>query len=106
MIHSGEPSLQRWVHETAEDTHYVEPAGALADLDRWARDPRVRAIAVNGLGGLGKTALIGYWLKEAGGASVRQNRGLLAWSFNADRDIEAFLDALVTRRSPCSAKCR
>ncbi|MGH8903415.1 MAG: SIR2 family protein [Egibacteraceae bacterium] len=86
---------QRWVHETTEDERYTEPAHALDRLDRWAADLSVRAIAVTGIGGLGKTALLGHWLKRKGGASRRPNQGLFGWSFNADRSVEAFLDALL-----------
>ncbi|MGH8896561.1 MAG: SIR2 family protein [Egibacteraceae bacterium] len=91
----GPAAPQRWAHETTEDDRYTEPAGALDWLDRWAADPSVRAIAVTGIGGLGKTALLGHWLKREGGASRRPNQGLLFWSFNADRSVEGFLDALL-----------
>jgi tetratricopeptide (TPR) repeat protein len=88
--------VQRWVHDTSEDDRYVEPADALARLDRWAADPQVRAIAVTGIGGLGKTALLGHWLKHRGGTTRRQVAGLLVWSCNTDRDPTHFRDALIS----------
>jgi hypothetical protein len=86
---------QRWIHETTEDERYTEPADTLVRLDRWVADLRVRAIAVTSIGGLGKTALVGHWLKHRHGASQRPTKGLFGWSFNADRQVEHFLAALV-----------
>lgn len=87
---------QCWVHETTEDERYVERAGVLERLNRWADDPEVRVIAVYGLGGLGKTSLIGHWLKRRGGAGRRPNAGLFYWSFYADRDVSTFVERLLT----------
>lgn len=92
---AGSEAPQRWVHETTEDDRYTEPADALARLDRWAADPRVRTIAVTGIGGLGKTALVGHWLKQRHAALGRPVQGLLGWSFNADRQVKRFFQALV-----------
>jgi tetratricopeptide (TPR) repeat protein len=83
------------VHETTEDERYTEPADTLARLDRWVADPRVRSIAITGIGGLGKTALVGHWLKQHHGAAARPTAGLFGWSFNANRQLDHFLDALV-----------
>jgi hypothetical protein len=57
-------------------------------LSRCAADPRVRVIAVIGIGGLGKTALVGHWLKGRGAG--RQVRGLFGWSFKANRSVADF----------------
>ena len=86
---------RRWVHETTEDERYTEPADALARLDRWVADLRVRAIAITGIGGLGKTALVGHWLKDRHGAAGRPTKGLFGWSFNADRQVDNLLAALL-----------
>jgi SIR2-like domain len=86
---------QRWVHETTEDDRYTEPADVMARLDRWVADPRVRAIAVTGIGGLGKTALVGHYLKDRHGGAGRLSKGLLGWSFNTDRQVDHFLQALL-----------
>ncbi len=67
---------QCWAHETTDDARYVEPGHALARLDRWADDPTVRMIAITGLGGQGKTVLVGHWLKPRGGAERRPYQGI------------------------------
>lgn len=90
---AGKPP-QRWVHETTHDEHFVGRDRAIERLDRWADDPQVRVIAVNGMGGQGKTALIGHWLKKCGGDVRRANQGLFYWSFYADRDVGKFLETL------------
>lgn len=82
------------MHDTTEDALYVEPADVLGRLDRWADDPGVRVVGVTGIGGLGKTALIGHWLKEKRGVLRRPVKGLLCWSFNRNRDVSAFFEAL------------
>jgi hypothetical protein len=64
-------------------------------LDRWSDDNRVRVIEVTGIGGLGKTLLVGHWLKTQGGATRRHVKGLFYWSFYVDRDVTAFLEALI-----------
>ena len=84
--------VERWMHETTEDERYTEPAGVLERLDRWAADPRARVIAVTGIGGLGKTALVGHWLKGRGVG--RPVRGLFGWSFNANRSVPECLRGL------------
>jgi tetratricopeptide (TPR) repeat protein len=89
------PVPQRWMHETTEDGLYTEPIDVLARLDRWAADPSVRAIAVTGIGGLGKTALVGWWLKHRNGIAEQPVQGLFAWSFNADRQVANFFNELV-----------
>lgn len=86
---------QRWTHETTNDDRYTGREDTLARLDRWADDPAVRVVTVTGMGGLGKTALVGHWLKQAGGDVRRPNKGLFFWSFYADREVDAFLKALL-----------
>lgn len=78
-----------FVHETTEDAKFTGRADALARLDRWAADPGVRLIAVTAIGGLGKTALVGRWLRQA------QADGVLFWSFYREREPEGFFEALV-----------
>jgi tetratricopeptide (TPR) repeat protein len=86
---------QHWSHETTDDDLYVEPSAAIAKLTRWCADLSVHAIAVVGMGGLGKTALVGHWLKKCNGASHRIHRGLFFWSFYADKRVDSLFDSLI-----------
>ena len=84
--------IEAWVHETTDDDTYTGRRETLDRLDRWAADPDVKAIAVTGIGGLGKTALIGRWLKREGGVTRRPYAAVFFWSFYADRSVEVFLE--------------
>ena len=86
---------KRWTHETTEDDRFTGRAEALGKLDRWAADAEVQVVAITGLGGLGKTSLIGHWLKKKDGDRKRPINGLFFWSFYADRDVDAFAKAFV-----------
>jgi tetratricopeptide (TPR) repeat protein len=87
---AARPVPAQFVHETTEDEKFTGRADALARLDRWAADPSVRLIAITAIGGLGKTALIGRWLRQA-----RQCEGLFFWSFYRDREAQRFFEALL-----------
>lgn len=86
---------QCWNHETTNDPKFTGRKDALGKLDRWAHDPSVRSIAITGVGGLGKTSLIGHWLKDRDGTTTRDFVGLFYWSFYSGRDIGEFLAALI-----------
>jgi hypothetical protein len=86
---------QAWTHKTTEDDKFTGREEPLRRLDRWARDEQVRLIAVTGVGGLGKTSLIGRWLKRGDGLTTRAFAGLFYWSFYAERDSGAFINALL-----------
>lgn len=78
----------KWVHETSNDEKFTGRDDEIARLDRWVRDAAVRVLAVCAVGGTGKTALIGHWLKNTAGWRSRPFAGLFAWSFYQDRDTE------------------
>jgi len=86
---------ERWVHETTEDERFTGRTAALERLDRWCADPAVRVIGVTGMGGLGKTSLIGHWLKQKHGARGRPLAGLFFLSFYADREVAKFAKTFV-----------
>ena len=85
----------KWVHETSNDEKFTGRDDEIARLDRWVRDAAVRVLGVSAVGGTGKTALIGHWLKETAGWRSRPFAGLFAWSFYQDRDTEEFLEAFL-----------
>jgi tetratricopeptide (TPR) repeat protein len=86
---------ERWVHDAPANVHYIGRETDLGDLDRLAKDAKVRVVAVTGMAGLGKTALIVNWLKKYGGAETRQVKGLFYWSFYANRGVADFLAKLI-----------
>ncbi|MBZ5729028.1 MAG: SIR2 family protein [Acidobacteriia bacterium] len=81
---------QHFVHETTEDEKFTGRLDMLERFDAWAADPGVRIVAISALGGLGKTALLGRWLRS--GAHRRQ--GVFFWSFYRERDTAVMLEAL------------
>jgi len=87
---------QRFVHETTEDEKFTGRLDVLERLTAWAVDPSVRLVAISALGGLGKTAVLGKWLRN--GAHRRQ--GVFFWSFYRDRDTAAMLKALAEFAAP------
>jgi tetratricopeptide (TPR) repeat protein len=88
---------QAWVHATTDDVHYSGRATDLRTLDRWAAEPTVRVIALTGFGGMGKTSLVGHWLKQIGTRKMpRELCGLFAWSYYSDRSTESLLANLLS----------
>ncbi len=84
-----------FVHETTEDEKFTGRGDNLERLDRWAGDPGVRLIAITAIGGLGKTALVGRWLRQGKPAAARPCDGTIFWSFYREREPEKFFEALV-----------
>lgn len=89
------PSAAKWFHEPTNDDKFVGREDEIAHLDRWVRDAAVRAVGVSAVGGTGKTALVGHWLKETDGWRSRPFAGLFGWSFYQDRDPTSFLHELL-----------
>ncbi|MHC1788674.1 SIR2 family protein [Solidesulfovibrio sp.] len=85
----------RWVHETSDDEAFVGRVESMDTLNRWVRDPAVRVVAACAVGGTGKTALVGHWLKQTDGWRSRDFAGLFGWSFYQERDAKVFLRALL-----------
>lgn len=54
----------KYVHQPTDDDNYQGRAQDFATLNRWANDPATRMIAITGIGGQGKTAMTGRWLKH------------------------------------------
>ncbi|MHB9133703.1 MAG: hypothetical protein ACYDBB_21785 [Armatimonadota bacterium] len=96
MITTVTPTFPaRWVHETTNDDKFTGREEERTRLDRWVRDEAVRVIGVCAVGGTGKTALVGQWLKKTAGWQCRPFAGLFAWSFYQERDSTKFLQAML-----------
>jgi len=54
----------RFVHKPTDDDNYQGRVEDFKTLNRWAKDPVTRMIAITGIGGQGKTAMTGRWLKR------------------------------------------
>lgn len=80
-----------WFHEPTNDNKFVGREDEMARLDLWVRDDAVRAVGLSAVGGTGKTALVGHWLKNTDGWRSRPFEGLFAWSFYQNRDAAHFL---------------
>ena len=87
--------VQHWAHGATNDEQFLGRIDEIARLDRWANDPETRCIGVSAVGGTGKTALIGHWLKQTSGWQVRDVRGVFAWSFGDNSDPAQFLQEFV-----------
>ena len=85
----------KWFHEPTNDDKFVGREDEITRLDRWVRDSAVRVIGVSGVGGTGKTALVGHWLKNTTGWRTRPFKGLFAWSFYQNRATADFLRELL-----------
>lgn len=70
-------------------------AGAVNQLNAWFNEPNIRAISLIGIGGAGKTALVGHWLKVDNRDLIREVAGLFYWSFYVEKDVDQFLLALI-----------
>lgn len=93
---SNQQIPQTWVHTTTDDQHFAGRKSDLRRLDRWASDSSVKIIAVTGFGGMGKTSLVGHWLRGTEGWRHREELlGLLVWSFYADRSTDRLLTNLI-----------
>jgi hypothetical protein len=92
---SLEHVAQSWAHESTEDENFTGRSEDLGKLDRFSADPDVRVVAVTGMGGLGKTSLVGHWLKTRASTMRRGIKGIMFWSIYADRDVRKLFQAII-----------
>jgi len=83
------------VHRTTDDSHYTGRHEELRRLDAFAASDEVRVVAVTGVGGAGKTALLGRWLRQPNVLRQRGVRGLFVWSFYENRSFAELAKALL-----------
>ncbi len=84
----------RYVHEPTDDDIFEGREEDFAALNRWGNDPATRIIAVTGIGGQGKTSLIGRWLKRMRESELAR-MPVFYWSFYEDLDVGKFLEEIV-----------
>ena len=82
-------------HDLGEDVLHVPRTHRLAELDDALADLAVRAVAVEGLGGAGKTSLVGHWLRRAQTVEQRPLAGLFYWSFYADTKTDRLIGSFL-----------
>lgn len=88
-------SKAQWNHETTNDTRYVKREKLVDWLDKNVNDTAVRTISIKGMGGTGKTSLLGYWAKIHNSNIQRPVEGLFYWSFYVERDCNKFINSLL-----------
>ena len=85
----------KWVHETSDDERFTGREEEIDRLNRWVADSSVAVIGVSAVGGTGKTALLGHWLKKTSDWKSRPFVGLFAWSFYQNPSAVAFMEGLI-----------
>ena len=88
-------SKAKWNHETTNDSRYVKREKLIDWIDENVNDTAVRTISIKGMGGTGKTSLLGYWAKIHSSNIRRPVEGLFYWSFYVERDCNKFINSLL-----------
>lgn len=96
---SPQPQLKsalpdKYIHKPTDDENFKGRALDFALLNRWGNDPATRMIAITGIGGQGKTALVGRWLKQERTPTLA-GMPVFYWSFYEDLDVGKFLEKMV-----------
>ena len=84
----------KYIHWPTDDANFKGRAQDFATLNSWGDDPATRMIAITGIGGQGKTALVGRWLKQERTPELAQIP-VFYWSFYEDLDVNKFLEQMV-----------
>lgn len=89
------PERILFFHPATNDALYSRRERELDWLDDCAKDPRIRIATVTGVGGLGKTSLVGHWIDVRKGWQHRAFRGVFFYSYYSDREAEHFFTAFL-----------
>lgn len=81
-----------WPHERTDDEAFVGREAQVAKLDRWLCDEAIKLITIVGVGGAGKTSMVGHWLRTSEELKA-STKAFVYWSFYHDRDIARMLDS-------------
>ncbi|MBW2740143.1 MAG: SIR2 family protein [Deltaproteobacteria bacterium] len=97
--HPASPQIKavlhdKYIHKPPNDENFKGRVGDFATLNRWANDPDTNMIAITGIGGQGKTAMTGHWLKQERTENLAQIP-VFYWSFYEDLDVGKFLEQVV-----------
>lgn len=84
----------KYIHLPTNDANFKGRVQDFETLNRWGKDPATRMIAITGIGGQGKTALVGRWLKQERSPELT-GMPVFYWSFYEDLDVEKFLEQVV-----------
>jgi len=84
----------KYIHQPTDDENFKGRKQDFVTLNRWGNDPATRMIAITGIGGQGKTALVGRWLKQERTPTLAQ-MPVFYWSFYQDLDVGKFLEQVV-----------
>lgn len=84
----------KYIHLPTNDANFKGRVQDFETLNRWGKDPATRMIAITGIGGQGKTALVGRWLKQERSPELT-GMPVFYWSFYEDMDVEKFLEQVV-----------
>jgi len=84
----------KYIHQPTDDENFKGRSQDFALLNRWANDPDTRTIAITGIGGQGKTAMTGRWLKQERHEKLK-DIPVFYWSFYTDLDAGKFLEQVV-----------
>ena len=89
----------KYIHQPTDDANFKGRVQDFAMLNRWANDPATKMIAITGIGGQGKTALVGRWLKLERSTELAR-MPVFYWSFYEDLDVSKFVQTLVDFAKP------
>lgn len=84
----------KYIHLPTDDVNFKGRVQDFETLNRWSKDPETRMIAITGIGGQGKTALVGRWLKQERSPELT-GMPVFYWSFYENLDVEEFLIQVV-----------
>jgi len=87
------------IHKPTDDDNYQGRVEDFKTLNRWANDTATRMIAITGIGGQGKTAMTGRWLKQERHENLKQ-LPVFYWSFYEDLDVGKLLEKVVAFCKP------